>query len=360
LYEQIKKIVLDRIQRGDYKPNDCAPTEAELISEFRVSSTTARRCLNDLEHEGFVQRVQGKGTFVRERDALATARHFGIFYHELANLTSTFAASTLNGIFGQVGHSRFQPDLLSSASVRRSANPSAALAELVRQRHIDGLMVLSPTPLPWFKDLLATGMPIVSVNIEYDHPRIFGVINDLWPEIERTITDMIVLGHRRIVALKEVYPETLTGVVSSQLPDWSRRPDFECEFETVSYSNPAQVRAIVEKHMSSGHPPTAFAVYGYEPALEVRHVLRSLKLSVPQDISMVLLGAAPGPTSFHQIAVPAEEIGAEATRILFTLLAGHVPVDRVTRVPIPISLGETLGRAPSRPSIEAAASQPVS
>src|SRR6185295_18785915 len=119
-------------------------------------------------------------------NALAATRHFGIFYHELANLTSTFASSTLRGIFEQVGHSRFQPDLLSSSPVRRSANPSAALGELVRERRIDGLMVLSPTPLPWFTEIINTGMPIVSVNIEYDHPHIFGVINDLSDVIEQT------------------------------------------------------------------------------------------------------------------------------------------------------------------------------
>lgn len=342
LYEKVKGIIRERIRRGDHKPGEYAPTEAELIAEFRISSTTARRCLNDLEHEGLVTRIQGKGTFVRQRDALKAVRHIGIFYHDLVSLTTTFATNELKGIFGQIGRSGFQPDLLSAALVRRSANPSSTLGEMIRQQDIEGLLIVSPSPVGWFEEALSLRIPIVSANVEYDDPRIFSVINDLQSEMETLLSDIIARGHRRMVAIKEVIPENLKGVVSSRIPDLNRE-GLRCEFETFPYGNPAQARMVVEKHLASNNPPTVFLVYGYELALEVRHSLRSLGREVPHDVSVVAVASPPGPSAFHQVVMPAAEVGAEGTRMLFTLLAGHVPPERVVRVPTEIWTGETLG-----------------
>jgi DNA-binding LacI/PurR family transcriptional regulator len=169
-------------------------------------------------------------------------------------------------------------------------------------------------------------------------------MNDSAAHLEQMLAEIVAQGHRRMVALKEVFPEDMAGVVSSRLPDWNR-PPLQCTFETLDYWNPAQARGIVERHMRSSEPPTVFLVYGYELTLEVRHTLKSLGHSVPRDVSIVSLATPPGPSAFHQLVIPAAEIGAEATRMLFTLLAGHVPPERVARIPTKIWPGETLGEA---------------
>ncbi|MBI4023646.1 MAG: GntR family transcriptional regulator [Verrucomicrobia bacterium] len=346
LYSRLKCAIRERILRGDLVPGQPTPSEAMLRAEFGVSSTTARRCLNDLELDGYVQRVQGQGTFVCERDALKSARHIGIFYHDLVNLTSTFAASVLKGIFDQVGQSRFQPELLSSAAVRKSPNPSAAMAEMLRQRSVEGLLVLSPTPALWLKDVLASRLPVVSVNMEYEDARVYGVISEARLVMERLLDEIIARGHRRMVAMREVLPEKLEGLLSSRIPELSRSP-LRCHFETLSYYSPAQARAIVEKHLVETEPATVFLAYGYELALEVGHILKSLGFNIPADVSLIYFGVSPGPSELYQVAVPAALVGGEATRMLSTLLAGHVPLERVVRIPSQIVPGETLGPAQS-------------
>lgn len=64
-YFQISREIISRIQSGELKPNSLAPSENEIIVKYGVSNTTARKTLQELERAGWVTRVKGKGTFVR-------------------------------------------------------------------------------------------------------------------------------------------------------------------------------------------------------------------------------------------------------------------------------------------------------
>ncbi|MET3792766.1 UTRA domain-containing protein [Aquamicrobium terrae] len=64
LYEQIKLAIEKRI-RGDEWPADFrVPSEESLAEEFGASSLTVRRALRELQSEGMLVRIQGRGTFV--------------------------------------------------------------------------------------------------------------------------------------------------------------------------------------------------------------------------------------------------------------------------------------------------------
>jgi GntR family transcriptional regulator len=65
-YFQISRAIIALIQRGDLRPGAPVPSENELIEQYRVSNTTARKVLYELEKGNWVTRVKGKGTFVRD------------------------------------------------------------------------------------------------------------------------------------------------------------------------------------------------------------------------------------------------------------------------------------------------------
>ena len=65
-YFQITRDIVARIQSGRLWPGQPVPSENEIIEKFQVSNTTARKALHELEKEGWVTRVKGKGTFVRD------------------------------------------------------------------------------------------------------------------------------------------------------------------------------------------------------------------------------------------------------------------------------------------------------
>ncbi|RZL57033.1 MAG: GntR family transcriptional regulator [Variovorax sp.] len=64
LYQQIKALILQRLQAGEWKPGEPIPSEIELAARFRVSQGTVRKAIDELAAENLVVRRQGKGTFV--------------------------------------------------------------------------------------------------------------------------------------------------------------------------------------------------------------------------------------------------------------------------------------------------------
>jgi GntR family histidine utilization transcriptional repressor len=65
-YQQLKDLIIGRISAGDLRPSDRVPSENELVEAMNVSRMTANRALRELNHEGYVDRIAGRGTFVSD------------------------------------------------------------------------------------------------------------------------------------------------------------------------------------------------------------------------------------------------------------------------------------------------------
>jgi GntR family histidine utilization transcriptional repressor len=63
-YQKIKTFILAGIDGGDWAEGAKIPSENELASKFSLSRMTVNRAIKELEADGVVNRVQGKGTFV--------------------------------------------------------------------------------------------------------------------------------------------------------------------------------------------------------------------------------------------------------------------------------------------------------
>lgn len=64
IYLQIKKQIKAQIISGDLKVGEQLPSIRFLAKELRVSMITAKRAFDELELDGFINSVQGKGNFV--------------------------------------------------------------------------------------------------------------------------------------------------------------------------------------------------------------------------------------------------------------------------------------------------------
>ncbi|AXK65760.1 GntR family transcriptional regulator [Burkholderia anthina] len=69
LYVQIKDTLRARILDGTYAPHSRMPSEHELCAMFDVSRITVRQALGDLQKEGLLFKLHGKGTFVSKPKA---------------------------------------------------------------------------------------------------------------------------------------------------------------------------------------------------------------------------------------------------------------------------------------------------
>lgn len=74
MYRQLSDLIRGRMKRGELTCGARLPSEAELCEAYSVSRMTVRTALAELERENLLERIPGKGTFVR-RDAGRVERH---------------------------------------------------------------------------------------------------------------------------------------------------------------------------------------------------------------------------------------------------------------------------------------------
>ncbi|WP_026396201.1 GntR family transcriptional regulator [Acetobacterium malicum] len=68
IYEQIAQQIKKMIISGELSPGDALPSMRFLAKELRISVITTKRAYSDLERDGFIETVTGKGSFVANQN----------------------------------------------------------------------------------------------------------------------------------------------------------------------------------------------------------------------------------------------------------------------------------------------------
>jgi GntR family transcriptional regulator len=66
LYVQLIDIIIDQITIKEFQAGEKLPFEAEMCKQYGISRTTVRQALNELERDGYIEVIHGKGTYVKE------------------------------------------------------------------------------------------------------------------------------------------------------------------------------------------------------------------------------------------------------------------------------------------------------
>ncbi len=66
LHSQLAALLKTQIAAGVYVPGLSLPSERDLCEEYAISRTTVRETLHQLEREGLVQKIAGRGVFLTE------------------------------------------------------------------------------------------------------------------------------------------------------------------------------------------------------------------------------------------------------------------------------------------------------
>ena len=96
IYEQIKSQIKEAIFSGELKEDDLLPSIRQFAKDLKISVITTTRAYNDLEEEGFIATVQGKGCYVLPQNK-EMARENALRKVELG-LTDAIAAAKAGNI----------------------------------------------------------------------------------------------------------------------------------------------------------------------------------------------------------------------------------------------------------------------
>ena len=96
LYAKVKDHILGHIRSGAWVPGTRVPSENELVESFQISRMTANRALRELNAEGFVDRVPGVGTFVKEPPARSSLMELRNIAEEVEARGHRYSSRILN------------------------------------------------------------------------------------------------------------------------------------------------------------------------------------------------------------------------------------------------------------------------
>src|SRR5262252_2667601 len=83
LHHQIKVAVLEGVEQGWLEPGAQLPRERELAEALGVSLAPVRQAMADLTKEGYVERIRGKGSFIRDRKLVEKIQILGSFHQSV-------------------------------------------------------------------------------------------------------------------------------------------------------------------------------------------------------------------------------------------------------------------------------------
>lgn len=118
LYSQLKQLIIEKIESGDYPVESKIPSEQELCELYGISRPTVRQAISELTNNGYLYKEKGKGTFVAKSKSKVDIKNYTGFTDSILdshdpsqhNITSLRAVNMngalfLKDIFGVQGPS---------------------------------------------------------------------------------------------------------------------------------------------------------------------------------------------------------------------------------------------------------------
>lgn len=164
MYDQLRHLIVDGIARDGLQPGDPLPGEHRLCERYGISRTVVRQALAQLEHEGLVERVKGKGTFVARPRASSSLVHTLVgLYDDVARRGGHVHSDVLR-------HERTVADAEVAGALEIAVGSPVVVLE--RLRHVDGE--------PW--SLSTTWMPdavgAVSLGVDLSEGSLYRLLAD--------------------------------------------------------------------------------------------------------------------------------------------------------------------------------------
>ena len=97
IYEQIYTQVKNCVISGELSPGDALPSIRALAKDLRISVITTTRAYDELERDGFIDRVPGKGCYVAEKNLeLVREAHLKQIEDHMSEIVSLAAGCSLS------------------------------------------------------------------------------------------------------------------------------------------------------------------------------------------------------------------------------------------------------------------------
>lgn len=339
-YLQIKEHIKELIQSGQLTSGQKISTENEIAKEFNLSRQTVRHAIGDLVNEGWLYRVQGKGTFVVNSKQKEPKSH-------IIGLVSTYFnclniwPGIITGVDNLLSTKGFS--VVVAQSNNKIEDEARCLTNLLN-KNLDGLIIepsksALPSPnLSLYKEFVKKGIPMVFINGYCSDINASYVVEDDEMGGYLATKHLIELGHKVIGGIFkvddvqghgrykgylkahrekgiEIPEEAITWFTTEDYVEiWRTNTNQDSQFSEI-YGN------FLLKRIENC---TALVCYNDWVTLKVVNLLRLKGLKVPNDISIVSFDDTDLTKALEfgltTIAYPSSEIGEKAAATLISIM----------------------------------------
>jgi GntR family transcriptional regulator of arabinose operon len=331
-YRQLKQEVMSWLYTGQLKPDEQMPSEHEIASRFQMSRQTVRQTLGELEKEGWLYRIQGKGTFVSvpKSRTLQEVQTIGMVTTYISDYIFPHIVRGAESLLRSRGYS-----LLLSGTDNEKEKETESLLLMLGQP-LSGLIV-EPTKS-------AQGNPNLQHYLALQYRNIpFVMINERYPELNcpcikvddetggfKAVEHLIELGHRNIAGFFKT--DDLQGV--NRLKGFIRAhqqyrlplmPESVVHYATEEKrTKPCEMALAM---LQRAERPTAIVCYNDELAVTLLDTVRQAGLSVPEDVSIVGFddSSLATATQLTTLTHPKTEMGVRAVEVLLSMIEKKEP-----------------------------------
>lgn len=273
------------------------PTENELASQYAMSRQTVRQTFGELEQEGLLHRVQGKGTYVSQ-SACSTSAVTSDSSQMTVGVITTYISDYIfpHIVRGAESALRERGYRMLLASTDNDKNRERETLEAMLNQPVAGL-IIEPTRS-------AEGNPNLDLYLSLDYRQIpYLMINERYAEMNspclrvddqaggfKATEHLIALGHRRICGLFKTDDRQGVGrlrgfIRAHQTYGIPLEPESVVHFTTEDKTE--RPLLAMAPTLAEESRPTALVCYNDELAVRLMEMIRQAGLRVPEDISIV-------------------------------------------------------------------------
>lgn len=316
LWQTITAELTREISRRRFKPGERFYTLKELSARFRISEITCRRVMHELENRTLIERIQGKGTFVRRT---AIGRDLKLLLHpQLAQSGFShlyLVQELLQGMHAAARAAECRVQMVSTEHFADHVQAGDLVVTLWHSRHAEALRIA-----------VEHGAHVACTHAPEPVPEINTVRPDFAAGTAIATRHLLAKGHQRIAYV--------TGAVSNlwftarfdgyyrTLREAGLPFDLALVRETLAEDGSDVAPAIADL-LALPDPPTAVVCANDARALAVMRVCRERDVRIPGDLAVVGFDnthdsalATPGLTTIDQFW---QRQGSEAVALLLRL-----------------------------------------
>ncbi|MFP5115602.1 GntR family transcriptional regulator [Bacillaceae bacterium C204] len=345
----MKNKIKEQIQSGKLRVGDRVPSEKELTEEYHVSQITTKNALAGLAEEGIVERIKGKGTFVRESNLSSSNNPLnkpkGLIGLILPSMKTKVEQEFVNYIEKYVtknGHN------LIIKITRESQFEEADAIEVFRKLEVKG-MIIFPTEKENYNEavlrLSLDKFPFVLIDRYMENILTYSVTSENEVGTLEAITYLLNKGHKNIGLVSPLITNTVTeerakgfeNAFLKRKTTINKNLWLTLEFAEISQN---KTPTLIKEFLLSKPEITAVFTMNAELALYTHLVISSLKNEKGRDIELLTFDP-PGISGVSFIKQDIDECSKKTVELLLEQIGGTYNPKRIY-VPVKLKPSENL------------------